>query len=423
MTVSIIAGLAFFEVQFTRDGELLDPNQGRALANALKQADFTDLIVASHGWNNDMAEARRLYESLFTNFQQVIGDRPLPDRKPAVLGILWPSKKFAERELIPGAAAGPGTEDEDEDEEILAQLDRLAADLGDGQKAMIASAKALLPDLEDNEEAQVKFMDAIRGVLPPPGENDEEDDSDAFFQLSGAEILGDLSAPILPPRAEGGGAANLGDFLGNAGNHSGNLAGCIKAAARRALNFATYYQMKRRAGTVGREGLNPLLAGLRADNPALKIHMVGHGPTPYQPASLTLLQAAFSHHGFAENFDGQRDGFFHKVATKGKVKGPILITHTRNDRAAGIVYSLVSRLSGDAAAGLGDAGDRFGGIGSNGAVKTARTEQGQLLPVGGDYTLQAGTLYNLESSRFISDHSDVTGAEVAYGLRAALAAS
>jgi hypothetical protein len=137
MTVSIIAGLAFFEVQFTRDGELFDPNQGRALANALKQADFTDLIVASHGWNNDMAEARRLYESLFTNFQQVIGDRPLPDRKPAVLGILWPSKKFAERELIPGAA-GPGTEDEDEDEEILAQLDRLAADLGDGQKAMIA---------------------------------------------------------------------------------------------------------------------------------------------------------------------------------------------------------------------------------------------------------------------------------------------
>ena len=42
------------------------------------------------------------------------------------------------------------------------------------------------------------------------------------------------------------------------------------------LNFATYYQMKERAGTVGAGGLNPLLRELRAAAPDLRIHLVGH---------------------------------------------------------------------------------------------------------------------------------------------------
>jgi len=49
------------------------------------------------------------------------------------------------------------------------------------------------------------------------------------------------------------------------------------------------------------------------------------------------------------------------------VAGPILITHTANDKAVGIAYALASRISGQTGAALGDATDVFGGIGRNGA--------------------------------------------------------
>ena len=51
---------------------------------------------------------------------------------------------------------------------------------------------------------------------------------------------------------------------------------------------------------------------------------------------MTLLQGAFSHNGFASKFDGSNDGGFRQVVAQKKVRGPILITHTRNDKAVGI---------------------------------------------------------------------------------------
>ena len=98
----------------------------------------------------------------------------------------------------------------------------------------------------------------------------------------------------------------------------------IKAGASRLLNLATYYQMKERAGVVGK-ALNGMLASMRQLRPDLRIHLIGHsfgaravtaavdGPVAVQPASLALLQGAFSHNGFTEKFDGHASGFFRKV--------------------------------------------------------------------------------------------------------------
>jgi hypothetical protein len=57
-----------------------------------------------------------------------------------------------------------------------------------------------------------------------------------------------------------------------------------------------------------------------------------------------LLQGAFSHNGFTENFIDQTDGFFHKVISQNKIDGPIIATHTVNDHAVGIAYPLASRI-------------------------------------------------------------------------------
>jgi hypothetical protein len=425
-----ISGIPYFEVEFSKEGDVFREGQEQALLNAVEQGGITDLFVISHGWNNDIAEARSLYNTLFTNFQQVrteSDELDLDARQFAIAGVLWPSKKFAEDDFTPGGGASL---DDPEDERIQSLLETLFSD-ADDKDARLAEIESLLPDLEDDPEAQRKFVDAIRSTVTISTE-DSDEAVEAFFNLPGDEILDELKEPILDISAtdeDEGGAAGL---LGNIGGAIADLARGTKAAARRALNLVTYYQMKNRAGIVGKRGVNELMSKVRAADADLRIHMVGHsfggrlvaaavdGPNAYKPASMSLLQAAFSHNGFAENFDGNRDGHFRAVVSENKVAGPILITHTKNDKAVGKAYPLASRLAGQDAAGLGDAGDRYGGIGSNGAVDTDEAIPGSLLAVGGEYNFHAGNLFNLEATPFIADHGDVDGREVAYALASAV---
>ena len=150
-------------------------------------------------------------------------------------------------------------------------------------------------------------------------------------------------------------------------------------------------------------------------DPARNSQSAAANSTTNRIKSLTLLQAAFSHNGFSRN----ENGFFRAVVDKKRVDGPILITHTKNDKAVGVAYPLASRLKGDKSAALGDANDPFGGIGRNGAQKMDQGEviAGQLLAVNSAYTFQPRKFFNLEASSFIKGHSDVRGKEVAYALR------
>src|SRR4051812_43993035 len=83
-----IAGIPYVEARFTDKGQLQNA------ADVVVPTGTTDLIVISHGWNNDADEARGLYKELFTN---VVAVRP-PDaaKTCAILGVIWPSKKFDE---------------------------------------------------------------------------------------------------------------------------------------------------------------------------------------------------------------------------------------------------------------------------------------------------------------------------------------
>jgi hypothetical protein len=56
----------------------------------------------------------------------------------------------------------------------------------------------------------------------------------------------------------GGAATMRGEIAGEAAG-LGDLLADTKATARNLLNFATYYQMKARAGRVGSQGLNEVL--------------------------------------------------------------------------------------------------------------------------------------------------------------------
>lgn len=432
-----IAGLPFFPLEITKDGQLFSPAQKSAIEAAASQSGagkITDFFVMSHGWNNDMAEARELYNGLFTNVAALIPKHPsLANRKFAIVGVFWPSKKFADSELIPsGGVASFDGDDDVSSAEVKQQLESLKGMFDVPDAAALDRAKSLIDGIEDSPAQQKQFVDIIRSLVPRSSIDATDGGSDKFHAHPADQMLDTLKNPILmisPPSGDEGGslggALDLGDVTGGAAS-LGDVFSGIKAAASRLLNLATYYQMKERAGVVGK-ALNAMLASMRQLRPDLRIHLIGHsfgarvvtaatdGAVAVQPSSLALLQGAFSHNGFTEKFDGHANGFFRKVVAEAKVNGPIIATHTVNDLAVGIAYALASRFSNDQAKGLGDENDVYGGIGRNGAVKMKPGEfvKATLLPETAAYQFTAKKVHNLQADQFVSSHGDVAGKQVA----------
>jgi hypothetical protein len=447
MPASTLHGFPYFEVQFTKEGEVFDSKEVRAGSQLLSHEGTTDLLVISHGWNNDMNNARSMYKTFFKRFREAFDNAPsdLKSRKYAVMAVLWPSKKFADEELIASGAASAGSAITEE--AIKDQLRTLkeAVDDPEADKAL-DEAIALVDELEDRQEAREKFVDLIRSVLPESAAT-PEDASEQFFELPPEEVFGRLSTPVLPTGAlpvgaggassSGGAAGGMGG-LGPAGGAAGlgSFFGGIKAGALNLANYATYYKMKQRAGEVGSNGVYDTLRTFKSSFPNLRLHLIGHsfggrlvtaaiaGPRS-KPAlmvnSLSLLQAAFSHYGFAKDYEGSADGLFRSVVLNRRVSGPIVITHTRNDKAVGLAYPIAARLSKVVASALGDKDSLYGGMGSNGAQKTPEAVDGSLLSATGTYSFTAGKIYNVRSDDFIADHSDICSKEVSHAVLSAIA--
>ena len=429
--MSELSGFPYFEVEFTKEGALFKPQQVKDLGDFLTtNVDVSDLIVISHGWNNDNSEAKNLYERFFTSLRVQANEMPnVTKRKVAILGVLWPSKKFADKDLIPGGGAASINNDQSI-ENLRFQLKGLkgffSAKDADSQ---LDKAAELLENLEDSPATREKFVALIRKMLPKDAINDE-DASDSFFELDEKELLDRLSKPLsLPSELGQGGAADFES--GGAAGGIGDVLGGLFSGVKNLLNFTTYYQMKERAGVVGAKGLNGVLRQLQDQFAALKLHLVGHsfggrlvtaaalgqpGGISLKLHSLVLLQAAFSHNGFAKaGGELKNDGFFRSVLTGSLINGPILITYTKNDQAVGLAYPIASRLANQVSSALGDENDLYGGIGRNGAIKTPESVPSKLLPTNSNYPeFISGKVYNLLADDFVKDHGNVTGQEISY---------
>ena len=444
----IIGRFDTWPIEFGRDGNVLDDEQVKALLIGVQSA--TDLLVISHGWNNDENEASELYRELLGNL------RTLPEvgapRRLAVMRVYWPSKRFAEEDLIPGGAASALDAAE---QMLLDQIDALLVEyaLRPPQPAEVfkpqalTAMKALLPRLEDDVDAQADFARLVR-LLMPGSVNEEEDVLlSEFTAAEGSDLLQKLSRPFRPPvqSDQGGAAGGVGqgaELAGQGGAASlGNLLRGPFNGARNLLNLFTYYEMKERAGVVGRTGATDVLRRVVLARPGLRLHLCGHSfggrlvaaALAFREAqpdagggvrSMVLLQAAFSHNGFGVRFDGQHDGFFRRAFEGHRLNGPVVVTHTKLDRAVGLAYPIASRLRSQVASGLGDAADPYGAIGRNGALFASAEVDGSetaLRDVGQTYgPFLAGRIYNLEGAGFISGHSAVRGRQVAQALRHAM---
>jgi hypothetical protein len=447
----------FFPVQFTKDGAVFQQPDVDALMTGV-HAGVTDLFVISHGWNNNMDDAKHLYSGLCAQLAAQIGAVPaLNSRAYAICGILWPSKKFEDQELIPSGAAS--LNDAVNEDQLRARV-RGLADLIQAKgwpmeapdptvERQLGSVMQSVGDWADKPAVRQDVVSVIRGLLPAHGA-DAEDATDRFFSMNADLLIMNLSRSLNPPQnlPQGAGAASLDPFssgrvsgLGGAAGFRDVLGG-VQSAFLHLLNFTTYYLMKARAGDVGVNGVKPLIEAIRGLRPDLRLHLLGHsfgcrlvtsavnalaGGDGLRPNTMTLLQGAFSHNGFASKFDGTNDGGFRQVVAQKKVRGPILITHTRNDKAVGVAYPIASRIAGQTASALGDENDVYGGLGSNGAqtqVTTPERVTGTLLDVGGSYPFAGGATsskpYNLKADAFIGGHSDIVKPQVGFAVATAM---
>ncbi|MEO3926207.1 hypothetical protein ABGB07_20390 [Micromonosporaceae bacterium B7E4] len=428
----------YAEVEIRSTGAIHDDAQRRAAVELVASSGATDVLVLCHGWNNDIPQARRLYQRLTDSLAAVRPAVPgAASRTLAVVGALWPSIRWSDEDEVAGGGVAVG-------DEATALIGAIATRVEDPARAALLTR--LVPRLTDSAEARQQFLDALREQIPAqpsPGvtEVDEDPPPAALLHGDAETVFQAVGGPEvdfgLPERAGGAADTTAG---GAADTTAGGAAGfgfdldSVLAKARGVLNVTTYYTMKDRAGKVGSGGIAALLPELAgASASGVRLHLAGHSfgaralaaAAVRQPRlhSYTLMQGAFSHHAFAVDFNGRgENGLFRPLLADRRLTGPMLVTHTVNDRAVGLAYAAASRLARQAGAGLGDADDPYGGIGRNGALKTPEVVQPgvELLEVGGGYQFQPGRVFNLKADRFISSHGDVSGQQVAYALYCAI---
>ena len=140
--MNTICNLPYSEVEIDKSGNLVGPFSPGKIALA------RNLFVMCHGWNSDMNDARALYENFFNQFCRTLGIWGAPGVSPrdcAVLGVLWPSEKFADPALTPGGAAGVG--------DRLIKLRRLLTYRTMKQRAGMVGRLAAAPILDQVQDA------------------------------------------------------------------------------------------------------------------------------------------------------------------------------------------------------------------------------------------------------------------------------
>jgi hypothetical protein len=438
-----IAGLPSWEVGFDERGR---PGRGEveALLAELPARELTDLFVFAHGWNNDRGQARRLFRLFFEQVPPMLarggGESGLALREPSprvgILGVVWPSKRWADEPeptaATAGGAAGLGDAQAHARPQAAPVLVEDLKDVfpGAGRRATLDELARLLAERPGDPAALARFQALMAELAgePDAARASEDQGEQALVSDDPEEVFGRFADAV--PRPQEGGAAGFGDAFGR-----------LWDGAKEALRQLTYFEMKKRAGVVGKEGLGPLLGRVGDADPELRVHLLGHSfgarlvsfalaglpdPAASPVKSLYLLQGAFSHFAFADALpmDRSRGGALKGMA--GRVDGPLVASFSVHDTAVGRLYPLASLSSRDDSAGVDDLLFRWGGIGHDGA-QAVDAATAPLGPVGTGYRFQPGRFVNLDGNAVINRggppsgaHSDIFHPELVWaGLAAA----
>jgi len=412
--MTTIKGLPYYEVDFNADGTLNTStgNGDGGLPAAVAAGGISDLFVLSHGWNNGVDSARDLYQAMFGLLADLLGAH---SANSAAVGVIWPSLLLPDDDPAT-APPVPSTG---------AQLATALAPAFPNQANDLATMGKLLDDQPQDEQKLAEFHSLATQLVTTQSMAVEDSGESSMITEDPMRVL-NYAATLAP--AQGGDAQGLG----NPFTH-------FWSGARELLRTMSYYEMKNRAGVVGKNGLGPLLAGL---TPSPRIHLMGHSfgarlvsytlaglPAGLSGASspiksLTLIQGAFSHFTFASAlpFDGGRSG---ELAGHGaRVDGPLLSTFTAADRAVGWWYPAASFLARQDNEAASDVSYRWGAMGHDGyqqhpepnQLALAATDRPYDFASGQFYALDANAVINANQSAFSGAHSDIRHPEVLWAV-------
>jgi hypothetical protein len=418
-----------------------DPAGEQQLVDQLRATNVTDLVMFSHGWNNDEAAATALYGQWFDLLNAQLG----PDRKVGFVGIRWPSQLWRDVPIpdfdptpggaAPGAATLNETATADAEGPALSpqQLHDLKTLFPQGSAELdeIASLLAADPSQDRADKmfaAMQRFNDAVT-VESTDGEAPESERPGMLQEGKTAnEVFGAYADALIASGVDitgggGGGGAGLSNQIGK-----------LWHGAKEALRGLSYWQMKNRAGVVGRHGVGPLIGRIATEFPTLRIHLVGHSfgarvvsfalaglpagdPAPVK--SVTLLEGAFSRFTFTDKLPWNPAPPNGALAGQlARVDGPLTVCFSSHDMALSLSYPLASAASGDDSAGTADPLFRFRAIGSLGAYNSPTEFIDQ---VGTSYPFAKAAILNIDSSAVVKKgdppsgaHSDIFHKELAW---------
>ncbi|TWV47547.1 serine-threonine protein kinase [Streptomyces misionensis] len=412
----------YWELTFDADGDV-DPSERDHLLAQVTERGVRDLVVFAHGWNEDRSAATALYRGFFAPFPGLA-----PHARLGYVGVIWPSMRFSD-EPIPDfprsvvateaeAAPGPAL-DKDTRRALLAVFP--------GRASVLDRLARLLDERPDGDAGLREFGRLVRllldGAQRPAADTDEPGLPAVFTEepaTACAEFADALGAVAAPAGTEGFRLPNPWE------------------GAKELLRQAAYYTMKGRAGTIGEQGLGPLLGKLAQAAPGVRVHLVGHSfggrlvafalrglPSAVRTVkSVTLLEGAFSHYAFARRLpdDPHRSGALKDLQQR--VDGPLVCCYSHFDAALGTFYPLASRLAGDDRSFLGNEiaavlGPRWGALGHDGVQSVPGTVELDLaralaggLPASGCVNIDAASVVR-RGGPPAGAHSDILHPELA----------
>lgn len=381
----------YWELTFDAEGRV-NTSQRDAMREGVRNESITDLIVFSHGWNNSRSVASALYQRFFEPVPELL-DRGESRSKVGYVGVLWPSMRWTDEpipafssqtETVPtgqdGAAtfglsataqqiALPRSLDDDTREALV--------DVFPGRADLIEELAELLNERPEDTKCLDQFYRLAKSLVEDTNSGTDTDEEASGQPAMLADAPQDVFRSFLPYLTRVG--VRDPDLDDGTASFGGRALRGLWNGAREMLRQTTYYQMKRRAGQVGRCGLGPVLSLLQKSPAAPRVHLVGHSfgarlvsfalkDLPDDAAcvqSVTLLQAAFSHFSFAERLphDMARSGELRH--SQKKVDGPIVACFSKYDDSVGTFYPIASLLKGDDAAAI-ETLYRWGALGHDG---------------------------------------------------------
>jgi hypothetical protein len=406
-----IAGLNYYELDFNADGTL---SSDGGLPEAVRAGGIQDVFVLSHGWNSGADSARSMYQAMFTLLAGMIPDRL---GTSIAVGIIWPSLLFPDDDP---ATAPP----------VPSTGQQLAAALAPAfpqQQQNVATLGQLLDQRPQDSASLEQFHTLASGLVTSPALAPEDAGPQAAITADTAAVFGNAAAMSKTPASSDQGLPNPFTSLWN--------------GAEQVLRTMSYYEMKNRAGIIGRNGLGPMIGKLAAADAGIRVHLMGHsfgarlvsyslsGLPPAATGAnspvraLLLIQGAFSHYSFANpapNFLVSGPGALSAFA--GNVNGPLLATFSAADRACGWWYPAASMLAHQDAESVDDLTAQWGAMGHDGYQQSPPGTTVTLAAQGTEYNFRPATFYLLDAnaiicadqSPFSGAHSDIQHAQVVW---------